>query len=52
LEPHKEELSALTVYAVAFRYPGEEATEKEAQEEVATMKQVRKDLRKALGPIN
>jgi len=38
LEGYSEDLSELTAFAVAFRYPGEEATERETLEAVATMK--------------
>ena len=48
LEGYSEELSELTAFAVAFRYPGEEATEREALEAVATMKGARRALRKVL----
>ena len=52
LEGYLEELIELTAFAVAFRYPGEEATEREALEGVATMKRVRKALRKVLPPLD
>lgn len=52
LESHVAELSELTAFAVAYRYPGEESTEREALEAVATMKRVRRALRRTLGPLD
>jgi HEPN domain-containing protein len=39
----------LNFYAVDFRYPGATATEKDAREAVAAMRQVRRFIRKRLG---
>ncbi len=39
----------LLPYAVAFRYPGEEATKEESQKAVLAMKNVREFLRQRLG---
>jgi HEPN domain-containing protein len=43
------DLVLLKNYAVPFRYPGATATEGEAREAVAAMKEVRKFVRKRLG---
>jgi len=42
-------LTALTRFAVLFRYPGEFATRAEAMEAMATMRSVRIEIRQALG---
>jgi HEPN domain-containing protein len=42
-------LLTLNFYAVDFRYPGATATEEEAREAVAAMKELRKFVRKRLG---
>ncbi len=44
-----DSLLTLNFYAVDFRYPGLTATEEEAREAVAAMKQVRKFVRQRLG---
>ena len=42
LETIRPNVRELLPYAVAFRYPGEEATREESQREVLAMKSVRK----------
>ena len=49
LEMHKELLSYLNPFAVAFRYPGESATREEALQAVKVMKTLKPILRKILG---
>lgn len=49
LQGLEEALQNLNPYAVAFRYPGEEATIKEAKEAVKVMKYLRNLLRERLG---
>ncbi len=45
----KDELEMLTAYAVAFRYPGEKASKKQAENSVASATLIRKIIRKELG---
>jgi len=49
LQGLEEALQNLNPYAAAFRYPGEEATIKEAKEAVKVMKYLRNLLRERLG---
>jgi len=49
LEMHKELLSYLNPFAVAFRYPGESATREEALQAIKAMKTLKPILRKILG---
>jgi len=49
LEMHKELLSYLNPFAVAFRYPGESATREEALQAIKAMKKLKPILRKILG---
>ena len=46
-EPQK--LTQLSAYAVNFRYPGEKALKKEAEEALKITKEIRVNIRKALG---
>jgi len=48
LEFHKELLSKLNPFAVAFRYPGESATREHAREAVQSIKKLRHVLREIL----
>ena len=49
LEVIRPNVRELLPYAVAFRYPGEEATREESQRAVLAMKKVRELLRERLG---
>lgn len=49
LEVIRPNVRELLPYAVAFRYPGEEATREESQRAVLAMKNVRELLRERLG---
>ena len=48
LELHKELLSYLNPFSVAFRYPGESATRNQAREAVLAIKKLRTILRRIL----
>jgi len=52
LEPERKALARLGAYAVAFRYPGEDAGIQEAQEAVSIAEQVRSVLRENVGLPN
>ena len=49
LEVIRPNVRELLPYAVAFRYPGEEATREESQRAVLAMKSTRELLRERLG---
>lgn len=49
LEVIRPEIRELLPYAVAFRYPGEEATKEESLRSVRAMKKVREIIRERLG---
>lgn len=49
LEVVRPEIRELLPYAVAFRYPGEEATREDSQRAVKAMKKVREIIRERLG---
>ncbi len=49
LTPHRASLAFLTTFAIAFRYPGEQATEDDAREAVQTMETLRALIRWRLG---
>lgn len=48
-EAWREELTALSAYAVNFRYPGESADKAMAREAVAICKKIRVEVRRSLG---
>ena len=48
-EAWREELTALSAYAVNFRYPGESADKATAREAVAICKKIRGEVRRSLG---
>lgn len=52
LEEYKEEISDLSTFAIAFRYPGENASKNEANFSINAMKKIRKLIRKILKKIN
>jgi HEPN domain-containing protein len=52
LEFHKDSLSYLNQFAVAFRYPGETASREDAKRALKIMKELRSVLRTALGLTN
>jgi HEPN domain-containing protein len=52
LELHKELLSYLNPYAVAFRYPGESSTCEDARSAIRAMKALRPILRKILQTVS
>ena len=47
-DAYRAEIRTLTQYAVLFRYPGENATRREAKEAVDIATRLRVELRKAL----
>ncbi len=47
----RQQLAALTDFAVDFRYPGESAEKKEAREAVAICKKIRELARQSLGLV-
>lgn len=51
LEEYKEEISDLSTFAIAFRYPGENASKNEADYSINTMRKIRKLIRKILNKI-
>ena len=48
-ESMRSDAQLLTQYAVQFRYPGDSADKREAQEAIEAMKRIRKEIREALG---
>lgn len=52
LELHKDALSYLSQFAVAFRYPGESASREDAKRALKIMKELRSSLRMALNIAN
>ena len=49
LEVIRPDIRELLPYAVAFRYPGEEATKEESQRAIVAMKKAREIIRERLG---
>lgn len=48
-EAFRTDLAVLTVYAAAFRYPGESADKDAAREAIAMCRAMRKQMRRSLG---